>query len=203
MAEIAVNILCRAPMPGKAKTRLAAGLGQAEADRIYRLLLSRMFTRLESCTTGTVHVTPWESRDLLLPLVRGRWRFSAQTGSTLGDRIIAALQESAHRGFTQALVIGSDCPDVSPEDFGRAGKFLRDGYPAVFGPSHDGGYWLAAVSFLPGWQRLFEDIPWSTPDVLEFSISRCREVYGEKPALLDVKRDLDTPEDWDMLKGTF
>ena len=53
----------------------------------------------------------------------------------------------------------------------NAVSLLGEGVDVVLGPGYDGGYWLIGVRGQhPG---LFENIPWSTPGVLEATLARC------------------------------
>ena len=62
----------------------------------------------------------------------------------------------------------------------------------VLGPSLDGGYYLLGLRQL--WPQLFVNIPWSTADVLEQSLTTAQGA-GLKTALLPEWQDIDTLED--------
>jgi glycosyltransferase A (GT-A) superfamily protein (DUF2064 family) len=47
-------------------------------------------------------------------------------------------------GYTKALLIGSDCPDISRSIVNR-GLLLLDTHDIVLGPAHDGGYYLIGL----------------------------------------------------------
>jgi uncharacterized protein len=66
----------------------------------------------------------------------------------------------------------------------------------VVGPAGDGGYYLigcGAKEF-----PIFTEIPWSTSSVLEETIERAGSA---RLALLPPWYDVDTVEDWAMLRG--
>ena len=62
----------------------------------------------------------------------------------------------------------------------------------AFGPARDGGYYLLGMNRV--WERLFEDIAWSTPQVLSVSCERATEL-NLRTTLLPVWHDIDTISD--------
>jgi glycosyltransferase A (GT-A) superfamily protein (DUF2064 family) len=89
------------------------------------------------------------------------------------------------------LAVGSDCPGLTAERVGAAAAAL-DRAEVTLGPAIDGGYYL--IGLVRPHPELFEDIPWSTPDVLEATRARAAAT-GLGVSLLEPVRDLDTPED--------
>ncbi len=64
----------------------------------------------------------------------------------------------------------------------------------VIGPALDGGYYLAAMTrdrFCPG---MFDDIPWSTADVLDMTLERLA-AWQREFCLLKPLRDIDNLAD--------
>ena len=51
---------------------------------------------------------------------------------------------------------------------------VRDGDNVVLSPAFDGGYTLIGLSRPHA--RLFDDMPWSTPQVYELTLARAREI---------------------------
>ena len=112
-----------------------------------------------------------------------------------------ALAETFAAGFTRAVVIGSDLPDLPPEIIDEAFDRLT-AIPAVIGPSRDGGYYLigfTAEGFAPS---VFDDIPWGTETVFRKTLNRFRD-QDIAPVILPVWRDIDTIEDLDDLVLTL
>ncbi len=64
----------------------------------------------------------------------------------------------------------------------------------VLGPAEDGGYYLIALRAGAVSPRLFQDVPWSTDQVLPTTLERCREL-GLRLELLPVASDVDTVDD--------
>jgi hypothetical protein len=71
-------------------------------------------------------------------------------------------------------------------------RLLRGGADVVFGPCHDGGYYL--VGMKRPWPGLFDAIPWSTAHVLSASLARAASLRL-KVELLPSWRDTDTFDD--------
>ena len=89
-------------------------------------------------------------------------------------------------------LVSSDIPGIPPGSLRRAFAELEGGADVVLGPGLDGGYWLVALR--APYTAPFEDIPWSTPDVLEVTRERCAAA-GLEVGLLAPWRDVDTAAD--------
>ncbi len=118
-------------------------------------------------------------------------RFLPQGAGDLGERMAGAFEESFRTGSTATVIIGSDCPGLSPDVITAAFARLTE-TPVVLGPARDGGYYLIGLSRpMP---ELFRGIPWGTDRVLADSLAVLQR-RGCKPALLDPLEDIDRPED--------
>ena len=115
-----------------------------------------------------------------------------QSGGDLGARMAAAIADAISGGAERVVVIGTDCPDVTPDVVAAA--FTRLGAAdVVLGPASDGGYYLIGMS--RPHRVLFEGVPWSSATTLRATLARAR-AGGLSVALLDERRDIDTAEDW-------
>ena len=173
------------------KTRLTPAFRPEEVADLYRALLLDTIEVVES--TGAevvVAFTPGNARRPLERLLGGRRRLLAQPPGDLGDRLEGVLA-SLHGGGRPVLVVGSDCPGLTPERVREAVEALREA-PIVVGPALDGGFYLIGMSRpAPG---LLLDVPWSTERVLDATLRRVRE--RDLPVReLAPERDLDTPRD--------
>jgi len=92
-----------------------------------------------------LHATP-ARRHRFFDLVETRFRIPVveQRGADLGARMQRAL-ERALRRHRAAILIGSDCPALSPRHLQRAARWLRGGCEAVLAPAEDGGYALIGL----------------------------------------------------------
>ena len=128
-------------------------------------------------------------------------RLRRQSGGDLGERLRSAFGTSFADGVDRAVVVGSDHPTLPPSSIRTLFDVLDDA-PAAVGPTPDGGYWGIALrsSAWPRAQRLFEDVPWSTPEVMAVTRRRARAAgveLLEGPSWYDVDR----PEDLERLRS--
>jgi glycosyltransferase A (GT-A) superfamily protein (DUF2064 family) len=95
------------------------------------------------------------------------------------------------------VVVGTDSPTLPIEYIRRAFAELESA-DVVLGPATDGGYYLAGCGTeLP---PLFDHIAWSSGRVLADTIAALAEPRW-RLALLPPWYDVDTPADWDLLRG--
>ena len=186
------------PEAGRVKTRLMPALGPLGALEAHVNLTLAVLDNL--CASGypvefwwdrKLESTPREAGVILHNLEGAGLVQKTQSGSTLGDRMLAALGE-ALEGHSRALVVGSDCPSVDPEYVRQAVARLTD-YDVVLGPSDDGGYVLIGASrIVPG---MLDGIAWGTEAVLAQTCERLGQL-GLSVNLLEPRWDVDEPEDW-------
>lgn len=192
-------VFAKAKEPGRVMTRLHPVLGPEGASELHGVLVRRALETAHTVSPGATELW-WCGEDANgfiaslgvtfgLPLRR-------QTGADLGARMRHALEASVSaRGA--GVLMGSDCPELTPEDLRRACAALARGFDAVLGPARDGGYVLIGLSRpIPG---LFEDMPWGTGEVLSETRGRLRK-GGHRWYELEMKRDLDRPEDLDLIR---
>lgn len=151
-------IFAKAPLMGKAKTRLAADIGPVHAQRLYRAMTRKIIRQTQSAKWDSVlAVTPSRWRGGIPD-----WNASAQYAQTKGSLSPRLLQ--AFRGSGPTVVIGTDCPQVIAKDIDAAFRALRRS-ACVFGPADDGGFWLMGLR-KPAPKTLFENIRWSSENAL-------------------------------------
>jgi rSAM/selenodomain-associated transferase 1 len=178
-------------VPGRVKTRLIGALSAEEAADLHAAFLADLVARLAGSTSFRLRLAwalePGEDvPDGPVPGFR-------QEGRGLGERLHRGLEAAAGEHELVAAV-GSDHPSLPVERVDEAFAALAEGAPVVLGPADDGGYYLIGVRRGALSPRLFEEIPWSGPRVLDTTLQRCREL-GLEPRLLPVQPDVDTPED--------
>jgi rSAM/selenodomain-associated transferase 1 len=191
-----VAVFAKAPVAGEVKTRLVATLGADGAARLHEELVERALSTALAARLGSVEL--WCAPDTSHPFFeRCAKRFGValrrQRGADLGARMHDAFASSPG----PRLLIGSDCPALTPRDLQAGGEALRT-HDAVFVPAEDGGYVLVGLA-RPD-QRLFSNIPWSTAAVMARTRERLSAAairWRELPALWDVDR----PEDYARLQG--
>jgi len=184
----------RPPVAGKVKTRLQPAFTEGEALALYEAMLADGIEKLLSMTSG--FATPfvsWSdeaSPSADLSALLGRVQVEYQIGDDLGERMAATLQNRLRGGFKQAIIIGSDSPNLPMDYVDQAFEALA-AVDIVLGPSDDGGYYLIGARRLH--PRLFQRVPWGTSQVLPITRERIksgRVMCHELPSWYDV----DTPE---------
>lgn len=187
-------IFARAPLPGQAKTRLIPALGAEGAAELQQYLITSTLATAANRPCGDLQLwcTPVTGHPAFNPSEEiQRLTLHRQQGDDLGARMAHAFQE-ALKEYPWAIIIGTDCPDLSADDLHQAATLLGQGVNAVVGPAADGGYYLLGLRrFEP---LLFNDMVWGGDGVLAETRRRLREL-GMDTRLLEVKHDLDRPED--------
>lgn len=151
-------IFAKAPIMGRAKTRLAAGIGPVHAKRIYRAMTAKVLRNVQHPKWETIlAVTPprWLGN---VPEWQGIKQY-AQTSGSLSPRLLQAFSSKA-----PTVVIGTDSPQISRNDIDQAFRHLRSNN-AVFGPADDGGFWLMGLNG-PARPGIFANVNWSTASAL-------------------------------------
>ena len=192
MPEPRIIIFVKAPRPGFVKTRLAAAIGNEAARNAYRRLAETVVANLAPLPHTELRFTPDDAENEIAHWLSDDWTARPQGEGDLGERM--------HRAFIEAkgpaIIIGSDCPQVELSDLRTAAKTLQ-ARDAVIGPATDGGYWLIALN--APCPALFENIKWSTSDVLPKTLEKANEA-GLSVQLLRELTDVDTGEDWERWK---
>ncbi len=198
-ATVAVAIVAKAPRPGAVKTRLCPPLRPREAAALARCFLRDKIAQVGGLTgvTPVVAFTPAGERPLFERLAVG-FTLVPQRGADLGSRLRSLLATLLRRRHRAVLAIDSDTPTLPPTLLQRAVDLAASGdVDLVLGPAEDGGYYLIGVR--ADHPALFHEIPWSTPSVLETTLTRAREA-GLRIACLPAWFDVDTPEDLARLR---
>jgi rSAM/selenodomain-associated transferase 1 len=197
-ADAVVIVFARAPVAGRAKTRLAARLGDAGAARLQaRLTGMALRTALASrCGPVELHAT---SQHAFLAHATRRLKVTlrVQRGRDLGERMDRAIR-TALRRCRSVVLIGSDCPELRPADLRRALRWLRSGNEVVLAPAEDGGYALVGARCVVA--GLFSDIGWGSSQVYAQSVKRLDDAGCRWRALRTVW-DVDRPEDLERLRS--
>ena len=202
MSTVAVAIMAKVPRPGAVKTRLCPPLLATEAAALYRcFLLDKVATVGALAGVHPVMAyTPEEAHAELAALAPG-FTLVAQRGPDLGARLYATLRILLEAGHRAAIAIDSDTPTLPPDFLQQAVDLLsRPGPDVVLGPTEDGGYYLIGVR--AAHRELFEDVPWSTSDVLDVTLRRASRA-GLETARLPSWFDVDTAEDLERLRASL
>jgi hypothetical protein len=182
-------VMAKAPVAGRVKTRLAAGLGVATAVRFARACTATLLRRvaIDGRWHTTVAVTPDAGRFSRI------WppglALDRQGGGDLGARMQRIFERAAPG---PVAIVGGDVPDIARAHVVAAFRLLGR-HDAVFGPAADGGYWLIGMKRRPHVLRPFGGVRWSSPHALADTLANLR---GQSVAYVATLSDVDTPADF-------
>ena len=188
-------LFARFPVAGNVKTRLIPALGAEGATALHRrLVLHTLRSARSLCQSQKVELEirfAGGDEDRMRHWLGEGWLCRAQCDGDLGQRMAGAFADSFIEGSFATVIIGSDCPTLTPEIIAASFDSLKTN-PVVFGPATDGGYCLVGMTGpVP---ELFQGVAWGTETVLARSL-QILERMGISPARLQPLDDLDRPED--------
>lgn len=192
-------VVAKAPVPGLAKTRLAAAIGDDAAadiaaaallDTLRAVMSARATTRIVALTGGLSDAArPAEISDALANFV-----VIDQRGDNLADRLVNAHADAAEISVAPIVQVGMDTPQMSPVLLKQAGRALRCADPtAILGHACDGGWWLLGVQQAEIATAL-ADVPPSRPDT-GVRTSAALKRTGVRVSQFPVLRDVDYVDD--------
>jgi glycosyltransferase A (GT-A) superfamily protein (DUF2064 family) len=195
----AVVVLAKAPVPGVAKTRLAAVVGDRRAaDLAAAALLDTLELCAEVFTSGFRVVSlagdlaAASRREELAAALEG-WQVIEQRAGGLGERICHALHETHRLTGGPVVLVGMDTPHLQARVLAEVAQTVAATGRPVLGPAADGGWWVLATSD-PRQADGLADVPMSRPDTYDRTHEAvCRVARGVVPA--PVVRDVDTAAD--------
>jgi len=180
--------MCKAPVPGRVKTRLQPQYSAEQAAAIHAAMATSVINRIARLFPGVWLAADDPAhpffRSFDLPVV-------VQGEGDLGARLSRMLRLSMDYGASGALFTGTDSPHMSDTRLFAAMRALATS-DVVIGPVEDGGYDLIATR--GAHHALFEDIPWGTEQVLRATLLRLYRL-DLRFRLLSTNFDVDTPAD--------
>jgi uncharacterized protein len=195
-----VIVFARAPIPGKAKTRLATQLGAYRAAKLQARLTRHALLTAKRARCGPVelHGAPG-ARHAFFRFCARRYGVTvkSQRGRELGERMHFALSGALHR-YRAAVLIGSDCPALRADDLRLAARWLRGACDVVLAPAEDGGYALIGAREAP--RSVFDRVPWGEASVYRQTVDNLGARAMRWRALRTVW-DVDRPEDLHRLSA--
>ncbi len=203
MIPVSVLVVAKAPVPGLAKTRLAAGVGDdAAADIAAAALLD---------TLDAVADSPVAARVVALTGNLDEAKCSAEISSRLADFVVVAqrgedfadrlanahLDAAAATGGLPVLQIGMDTPQANPELISCCAQSLADN-GTVLGMACDGGWWVLGVTDAAAADCL-RGVPMSAPDTGAATLAALKHI-GLTVELVSELADVDTLDDVDVVR---
>jgi len=191
-ANRALIVFARYPRVGLVKTRLAATLGAESAAAFYRCCAERLFAEAgRLCCRRYLFYAAEAQAEEMQAWVGPRFTCLAQREGDLGERMAAAFARVFAEGNEQAVIVGTDIPDLTAAILTQAFERLAH-EDIVIGPAYDGGYYLLGMRHLH--RELFREMAWSTAAVFEQTLQVVAHL-GLQVYHLPMLRDIDTEED--------
>jgi rSAM/selenodomain-associated transferase 1 len=189
-----IVLFVKYPSAGRVKTRLAQIIGPHNAARMYEHFVHDIIGAVRTVAAPVwIFFDPPHQKKQFQNWLGNNFSYAAQSGVDLGQKMKNAFQHVFAAGFSEALLMGSDIPDLPVEHLERGLKALQAD-KVVVGPAGDGGYYLIGFTehnFLP---EVFENIRWGTDTVYEQTLNTLRK-RRRKAFQLPRWNDVDTAED--------
>ncbi|SOJ53289.1 2-phospho-L-lactate guanylyltransferase [Mycobacterium simulans] len=188
-------VVAKAPEPGRAKTRLAATIGDHLAANIAAAALLDTLDAVAAAPVAARVVALTGDLDAAAGADDIRRRLESftvipQRGDDFADRLANAHADAAD-GYP-VLQIGMDTPQVTAELLADCARRLLE-TPAVLGMAFDGGWWVLGLR-TPAAAQVLRGIPMSTPDTGRLTLKALRN-NGIDVATLSPLVDVDLIED--------
>lgn len=214
MSQQRLIIFTRYPVPGNTKTRLIPALGANGAARLQREMTEFTLTNLYLLSQSTnfeIYIyysggdrdwmQAWldpviEKFNLKTITANAQTTFNPlyyqeQAHGDLGERMQQAFDDAFQSGIQQAVIIGTDCPDLNSALITEAFTALQH-HEVVLGPAQDGGYYLIGLHrSLP---ELFQHITWGSDRVLAQTLQIIKQ-HNLSHYQLQTLTDIDRPDD--------
>jgi glycosyltransferase A (GT-A) superfamily protein (DUF2064 family) len=200
---VVVLVVAKAPVPGQAKTRLAASLGdRAAADIAAAALLDTLDAVAEAPVAARVVALTGRLDDARAgDQIRSRladFTVVPQRGANFAERLANGHIDAAEAtGGLPVLQIGMDTPQVTDELIGECARDLL-ATDAVLGLARDGGWWVLGVTEATMADCL-RAIPMSRSDTGAVTLSALNDT-GVRVTLVPTLADVDTVDDIDVVR---
>lgn len=193
---VTVLVVAKAPEPGRAKTRLAAAVGDRVAAEIAAAALLDTLDAVAAAPVAarmvalTGDLTAAASADEIRQRLES-FTVVEQRGEDFADRLANAHADAGCAGYP-VLQIGMDTPQVSAELLSDCAQRLLK-TPAVLGMATDGGWWVLGLSN-PAAAQCLRGVPMSQPDTGDLTLKALRDNDVEV-SLLQRLADVDVIDD--------
>ncbi len=177
-------IMVKEPRLGTVKTRLARGIGAAQAARFQRTVTANLVRRLAPDRRWRTILAITPDRAVASAVWPRAVPRVAQGGGDLGARMARLLARNAQG---PVVLIGSDIPGITAARVARAFDALKNA-DVVFGPAEDGGFWLVGLRRGRDIRGLFQGVRWSSAETLADTLANLR---GRRGALAERLTDVD------------
>jgi uncharacterized protein len=200
---VVVLVVAKAPVPGQAKTRLAAGVGDRTAADIAAAALLDTLDAVADAPVAARVVAITGSLDDARAAEEIRWRLAdftvvPQRGVDFAERLANAhVDAAAAAGGLPVLQIGMDTPQVTGQLLADCARELL-ATDAVLGPAQDGGWWALGVTDAASADCL-RAVPMSQADTGAVTLAALVDT-GLDVSLVPILADVDTLDDVDAVR---
>jgi len=200
MKNTLLVILTKAPIPGKSKTRLAAGknMDNHSAATVSAGLIHKTFAEhLSRENYDTVVSVEHKSHVSIMKKLYDHRDYKVQPQhSDLGRRMSDTIKDNLS-AYENVILIGSDCPGITHATINEAITALQK-TDTVLGQATDGGFYLIGMN---RHADIFSGVQYSTGKERAQTIEKISE-QEISLSLLEFLTDIDTEKDYfDWLDG--
>ena len=197
MIPVCVLVVAKAPVPGLAKTRLAATVGpDAAADAAAAALLDTLDAVADADVASRVVALTGDldtaARGGELRARLADFTVVPQRGADFAERLVSAHHDAFAAKGLPVVQIGMDTPQVSAALLERVAATLLES-EAVLGPARDGGWWVLGIHD-PVRAECLNKVPMSQSDTGAVTI-RALEDTGVDVTVVDELADVDVIDD--------
>ncbi|HIP29980.1 MAG TPA: glycosyltransferase [Sulfurospirillum arcachonense] len=172
MSKNLIIMFVKEPKLGFVKTRLAKSCGNGFTLNLYiRFVQDLIYTLQSGKSDFKLCVHPSLE---LVNKVFGNFDNFLQSQGDLGTKMQKAFEEKFQSAYDKIVLIGSDTPHITNTLLNNSFEQLNK-HDVVLGPSLDGGYYLIGFNKKSFTSKAFEDIKWSTPNVLKQTLQKLHE----------------------------
>ncbi|OJZ76273.1 glycosyltransferase involved in cell wall biogenesis [Mycobacterium paraffinicum] len=192
---VTLLVVAKAPEPGRAKTRLAATVGDLVAAEIAAAALLDTLDAVAAAPVTNRVVALTGDLDAAAGAAEIRQRLQAftvipQRGVDFADRLANAHADAAD-GYP-VVQIGMDTPQVTADMLTDCAGRLREA-AAVLGPAVDGGWWVLGLRS-PAAADCLRTVPMSQPDTGLLTYRALHDM-GIEPYAAPLLADFDFADD--------
>lgn len=190
-----IALLCKAPIPGFANTRLIPHLGEMDTAHFQEELVLQAVTTALEASVGPVELwcEPDESHPFFGKIMKKfPVRLSSQPPGDLGTRLHTCASAEL-LAADSVIMMSTFCPIMPSYYLEEAAAALARGNDAVLGPSEEGAFVLLGLSNAK--EELFNETPWGSSMVLSQTQSRIKQL-GWRCHTLETLWEVNTPANY-------
>jgi len=188
-------IVTRYPEIGKTKTRMIPLLGAKGAMELHRQMTEYLVNKCQSLGQNNREIIIYftgGNEVLMQQWLGSNFIYKPQVEGDLGLKMKSAFIDAFNQGITEAVLIGTDCPEITIELLQQSFKLLINNQDLVLGKAQDGGYYLIGLNRLI--EPIFHHIKWGSSQVLSQTLTIAKNLNLNYHLLPELS-DIDRPED--------